>query len=777
MTARLLKVLLVEDAPEDVRIITQARTTEKTTPFDIVHSPTLAEGLARLAAQPFDVVLLDLWLPDSKGLNTLTALRRQARDVPVVVLTATDDEALAAQVLRGGAQDYLVKGYIQVYGNLLGRALRYAVERKRAEEQLSSVHAQTEHILAALPSILIGISTDGRVTHWNTVAETTFAIPADAALGRPLASCEIRWDVERILSHFREAANQERASRLDDVAFTRRDSREGLLGFTVVPMRGEGQGPSGFLLFGADITERKHAEAERVRLQEELNQAQKMETVGRFAGGIAHDFNNFLQVILGFAWLIRARRRDDRELQSDLQEIVHAAESASGMVRQLLAFSRRQVLQPKLLEMNSVIQSMGRLLQQFVGERIQMDLRLSDEPLTVRLDPTGLEQVIMNLCSNARDSMGQGGTLSIATGRMRLDAAFTRAHTWAKEGDYVRLSVKDSGTGMDQETARRIFEPFFTTKQKGKGTGLGLAVVYGVVTQHGGLIDIETAPGQGTAFHLYFPHETATDQELALRDPSARQAKFGEVVFIVESDERQRALAEEILRESGYQVAGSCEVTHALQQLGQAPARIDALVFDASIPGGTVRELLEHLRTKRPGLRVLLVSGYVDEELRRLESAMPGILLLPKPYVPAQLLDQLRQLLDAPAQPSQERTDGQGRSRVLVVDDDAPIRLLCQRILQERYDVTIVTTATSALDSLSRDAYDLLLTDLKMSDVDGVQLILRARKLRPGLKVLAMSGVMTPELEGHLRAAPLNCQVIRKPFTADELQHTVSRCF
>ena len=640
-----MKILLIEDNAEDVRILRDALAAEPALTFELQHADQLSAGLAALDQTTPDVVLLDLGLPDSHGLETLIAVHEHAPRVPIVILTASDDEGLALQALQRGAQDYLVKGYVQIYRKLLGRSIRYAIERERADAQLRQAYAQTEQLLAVLPSILIGVNPEGLVTHWNAVAELTFGIGASEVIDRPLASCGITWDLEQLQARIADARLKEGPVRLDDLAFTRPDGQRGFLGFTIIPMRDEGTSRTGALLFGSDITQRKQTEAERLQLQEELYQAQKMETVGRFAGGIAHDFNNFLQVILGFAWLIRRRHAEDQPLLNDLQEIVHSAESASALVRQLLAFGRRQALRPQVLELNQAVQAMERRLKQLVGEAIQLELQLAAEPLHVRVDPTGLEQILMNLSANARDAMPQQGTLMLTTSQCSIDAACQQTHGWAVVGEYVRLSVRDTGAGMAPEVAQHIFEPFFTTKQAGKGTGLGLAVVYGLMKQHGGLVDIETAPGQGSAFHLYFPSQAAP-----------------------------------------------------------------------SIPCS------QEMATEAVGAPIASSSS---------------------------------------------------TKRILIVDDDHAVRLLCERVLREQYTVTSVSSAAQALDALTQQPYDLLLTDIAMPLMDGLELIERAATLRPQLKVVAMSGFLTAEMEQRLHQAPLACQVLRKPFTPAALQSSI----
>ena len=659
-----IRVLLIEDNPEDARQLQEAfaKANEGSVSFVLTHADRLASGLQQLARGNVDLILLDLTLPDSKELDTLVMVHATAPRLPIVVLTASDDEALALKALQRGAQDYLVKGTVQVYRNLLGRSMRYAIERKRAEEEVRAAHAQTEQLLFSIPSILIGLNEQGIVTHWNVVAEATFGVAAAQVIHRPFAKCGVRWDTTKILTRLAECRSTNEFTSLDDMPFTRADGQEGFLGVTIIPMRGSPTQEAGYLVFGADVTARKRAEEERFRLQEQLLQSQKMETIGRFAGGIAHDFNNFLQVILGFAWLIRARAQEQPELLNDLQEIVHAVESASGMVRQLLAFSRRQPLQLKALEINQTIRSMERLLKQLVGEPIHLELELAPSPLAVRLDPTWVEQIMMNLCANARDSMQQGGTLTIRTKDVIVDDAFLATRPWwTKKGRYVQLSIQDTGIGMDPGVAAHIFEPFFTTKQFGKGTGLGLAVVYGLVKQHEGAIDIETAVGHGTTFHLYFP-----SQDVEAEEPAA---------------------VPEIARDS---------------RTGEEPS-----AGEPTLAGG-----------------------------------------------------------------------GNGRrvKRLLVVDDNPPIRMLCERILREFYEVRVVSSGREALEALGHDAFDLLLTDLRMPNMDGIELLQEVARLKAIPRLMAMTGSISDEMQQRLMTVRLSAEVLRKPFGAPALLELVNRC-
>lgn len=782
MSPQPINVLLIEDNREDARIIQQALAKNGRVQFQLTQVDRLSLALPHLSRGGIDLVLLDLMLPDSRGIEAVITVHRQAGRVPIVVLTASDDEALALEALQQGAQDYLVKAHVQIYPKVLERSIWYALERKRVEEELRSAHTQNEQLLSSIPSILIGVSPDGGITHWNDVAESVFGIAKAQILHRRLAESGIRWDTARILASMTECQRRGRPASLEEVVVTHPDGTERWVGITVVPIRGEAEGPAGFLLFGADITERKRSEAERTRLETQLGEAQRLETVGRFAWGIAHDFQNFLQVILGFAWLMRTRYQESPELLNDLNEIVHAAESASGMIRQLLAFSRRQALKPTLLEIGQTLRNMDRVLQQFVGDRIRVELPLVSEPLLVKLDPTALEQLLINLASNAKDAMREtGGTLTIRTARVLVDDAFVASHSWARAGDYVRVSVQDTGEGIDPNVVAHIFEPFFTTKKQGKGAGLGLAVVYGLVKQHEGFIDIETALTVGTTFHLYFPTQDLLHAMQAVSPRAVpRRAERAEAVLVIGHEERERAFTEEVLRESGYRIIASGDETRLVELVQLHANQVDLVVVDISWVGANGAEVVGRVRAVRPRVDLLLISGYVDERLRSLERSLSRVRVLQKPYMPAQLLTVVGELVGCepippPATRSTAPPAAPARPRVLVVDDDASICRLCERMLQDTCQVSTVSSGRGALEALGRESYDVLLTDLIMPEMDGFTLIEEAMKRRPSLRVAVMSGSLTNQMQERLRAATVYCEVLHKPFTATTLHALITR--
>jgi CheY-like chemotaxis protein len=376
-----------------------------------------------------------------------------------------------------------------------------------------------------------------------------------------------------------------------------------------------------------------------------------MEAVGRLAGGIAHDFNNLLNVIMGYASLL-TRRVSAGADASRLAQIVKAAERAAGLTRQLLAFSRKQVLEPRVLDLDTVVGELGGMLRRLIGEDVELVLQPGAGLWPVKADPGQLEQVVMNLAVNARDAMPQGGTLTISTANVEVDPEEAWRHPTVAAGRYVVLTVRDNGCGMDQEVQSHIFEPFFSTKEKGKGTGLGLATVYGVVQQTGGQIRVESAPGRGAAFHIYLPPTEAAPTSAPA--PARVEPRRGaETVLLVEDEDSLRELAAEVLEGLGYRVLVAVDGKDALRVAQGAKGPIDLLLTDVIMPGLSGREVAARLAPARPGLHVLFMSGYTDEAIAHHGVLEPGMRLLNKPFTPDQLAQAVAHALDeATAHPS-----------------------------------------------------------------------------------------------------------------------------
>jgi len=420
----------------------------------------------------------------------------------------------------------------------------------------------------------------------------------------------------------------------------RKDGRTIWVSDTAVIIQGSDKHPvmEGLLV---DISERKLMEMQS-------QQARRMEAVGRLAGGIAHDFNNLLTIIKGYTELAR-RRAETPEAKTDIDRIEDASERAAALVRQLLAFSRRQVLQPKNLDLNSVVGGLEHLLRRLLGENIELQTSLGTQLGTIKADPSQVEQVLMNLVVNARDAMPEGGRLIIETCNAELDQKYASEHVSVKPGPYVMLAVSDTGTGMSAETVAHIFEPFFTTKGGGKGTGLGLATTYGIVKQSGGYIWVYSEPGQGATFKVYLPRfdeEIAAETRAKVKTAAARG---NETILLVEDDEAVRELTEMVLKSYGYNVMVAEDPTHA-QKLSDTPeTNVSLVVTDVVMPTMSGRELVRRLTDKHPHLRVLYMSGYTDNVITSGGVLEPGLAFLQKPFTPASLASKVREVLDAPA--------------------------------------------------------------------------------------------------------------------------------
>jgi PAS domain S-box-containing protein len=399
--------------------------------------------------------------------------------------------------------------------------------------------------------------------------------------------------------------------------------------------------PQYFIAIIEDISERR-------ALEEQLGQAHKMEAVGRLAGGVAHDFNNLLTAILGYSNLVLEQLEPGHPARADVEEMKRAGESAAALTQQLLAFSRKQILQPQVLDLNEVVVRADALLRRLIGEHIVLVRSLEPGLDRVSADPGQLEQVILNLAINARDAMPSGGTLTIETANVDLDDAYALQHGGVSPGPHVMLAVSDTGVGMDEQTQARIFEPFFTTKRRGEGTGLGLSTVYGIVQQSGGAIWVYSEPDRGTTFKVYFPRAEQV-QPAAAAQPDAVRLNGTETILLAEDQPEVRSIACAVLRRHGYRVLEASHGDEALRIVRAHREPIHLLLSDVVMPAMSGPELARLVQGEHPGIRVLFASGYTDDAIVSHGVLDPGVAFLQKPFTPASLLRKIRELLDAPA--------------------------------------------------------------------------------------------------------------------------------
>jgi PAS domain S-box-containing protein len=404
-----------------------------------------------------------------------------------------------------------------------------------------------------------------------------------------------------------------------------------------------------------DVTERvkadealRSSEDSLRRTEAQLRQAQKLEAIGRLAGGVAHDFNNLLSVVLSYSQLLLDDLPLDDRSRPDLEAIRRAGRQAAELTRQLLAFSRQQVVAPRVIDLGEAARGADKMLRRLVGEDIELIVRAPGEPAPVRADAAQIDQVVMNLALNARDAMPQGGKLTIEVAPVEVDEAYAREHLGVSPGPHVQLAVSDTGVGMDEQTRSHVFEPFFTTKEKGKGTGLGLATVFGIVQQSGGTIWVDSAPGAGTRFKILFPRAVAAvDAALEITQPTSLRGT--ETVLLVEDQEEVRQVAREILSRLGYEVLEAPNGAEALQLCERHPRPIDLLLTDVVMPQMSGRELAERVAPGRPDMRVLFMSGYTEDAILQHGILDEGLAFLQKPLVPDRLARRVREVLDVPA--------------------------------------------------------------------------------------------------------------------------------
>jgi two-component system cell cycle sensor histidine kinase/response regulator CckA len=390
---------------------------------------------------------------------------------------------------------------------------------------------------------------------------------------------------------------------------------------------------------------------ERKRLESQLLQSQKLEAVGQLAAGVAHDFNNLLNVITGYSELLLRSLPAQGTDRERTEQIRRAADRGAGLTRQLLAFSRRQVLEPRVLDLNAALADVQSMLARLIGEHIKIVTSFDPALGHVFADPGQMEQVLVNLVVNARDAMPAGGALVLETSNADLDDSYVRTHPGSRAGTYVRLAVSDTGHGMDAATASRIFEPFFTTKPRGKGTGLGLATVHGIVQQSGGHVDVYSERGHGTTFKIYLPRVDASDERPAEEGTHAEARGGTETIVLVEDEDGLRALIREVLEDAGYRVVEAADPERGLAAVRAHPKGIDLLMTDVILPQMRGNELADRVRKISPSARVLFMSGYTDEAIGQHAVLTPGAQFLQKPFALSALLAKVRAVLEAPPEP------------------------------------------------------------------------------------------------------------------------------
>jgi PAS domain S-box-containing protein len=615
---------------------------------------TAREAREAFARRVYDVAVLDYHLPDGTGDVLLDVFQAGRPDCACLMMTTDMAPELSLSWMKRGASAYLHKPFEPEY--LIELCARARRERAllRTEELLEARTRELRESETRYRAFFEGIRDAAFVHEVNETGEPERFIDVNEAACRRLG-----YTRKELLSMApRDIADPAEYKRLSLGRYELEDRRNILIETIHVAKDGrkipvEGNirrttylGRSVALSVSRDITERRLAEAEKEKLKAQLLQAQKMESVGRLAGGVAHDFNNMLGVILGHAELALLKAKEDNDLISDLEEIQKAAKRSADITKQLLAFARKQPISPRQLDLNDTIESMLDMLRRLIGEDIDLVWKPSPHLWYVKMDPSQIDQILANLCINAKDAIDGVGKLTIETGRKTFDDAYCKEHAGFIPGDFVLLAVSDNGCGMDKNTLDNLFEPFFTTKEMGKGTGLGLATIYGIVKQNNGFINIYSEPGQGSTFKIYLPRlvaEENTDKAVPEKKPAAGGT---ETILLVEDEPTILRMTRMMLERKGYRVLSAATPTEAVEKAKNHSGPIDMLMTDVVMPEMNGRDLSGKITDLYPGIRLLFMSGYTANVIAHHGVLDDGLAFIQKPFSMAEMAAKIREVLD-----------------------------------------------------------------------------------------------------------------------------------
>ncbi len=581
-----------------------------------------------------ELIISDHQLPQFSGVAALELARAHAPQAPFILVTGSLDEETAVDYMKAGAADYILKGRL----TRLGSAVRGALERERMKRQLREREEYFRSLIEQAMDIIAVLDADGTIRYASPSVLPLLGYAPEELVGRQMFQLVHADDVAATLRVFAEGVATGQGGRLLELRFRHKDGSYRILE-AIGRYLTDDPVVRGVVINARDVTERRS-------LERQLLQAQKMEAVGRLAGGIAHDFNNVLTAIFGYVDLLLYGLPTLSPLRPDLQEIRTAADRAAGLTRQLLAFSRKQVLQLRVLDLNELLTDIDKLLRRLLGEDIDVVTKLDPTLGAVRADAGQLEQVVVNLAVNARDAMPGGGRLTLETRNAELDEAYARDHVPVQPGRYVMFALSDTGTGMSPETMSHMFEPFFTTKEVGKGTGLGLATVYGIVKQSGGYVWCYSELGHGTTFKVYLPRVDEPVERLPGR-VAARATRGSETVLVVEDEAGLRALIRRALEQHGYTVLEASTADGASVLARNHTGPIHLLLADVVLPGASGRTLADALLVQRADLKVLFMSGYTEDAIVHRGVLASNTPFIGKPFSAEALAAKVREVLDA----------------------------------------------------------------------------------------------------------------------------------
>ena len=641
-----IRALLLEDNASDALLV---RSALEALPAEVVVTVDRESFERALGSERFDVVVSDYRLPDMTGEDAFERVRREAPETPFILVTGTLGEERAVELLKRGITDFVLKRNLARLPAAVLRALeevKQRSERRRAEEELDAERRFLKALLETMNESIVACDASGRLSLFNRAARALHGLPAEPVPSGEWARRYGLFAMDGVTELTEEQIPLFRALQgesVEDVEMKVALSSEEAGTLRTVsasgrPILDEQGRKMGAVVAMRDVTEQKS-------LEEQLRHAQKMEAIGRLAGGVAHDFNNLLTAILGYAELVQVKLGPRHAATTDVEEILAAGQRAASLTKQLLTFSRMEVTAPQLVDLNAALVELERMLKRLIGEDVQVITALAPSLWPVVIDPGQITQVVMNLAVNARDAMPQGGKLVIETRNVELSGEYARHHVEAEPGEYVMLSVSDTGSGMDASVRSRIFEPFFTTKEKGRGTGLGLSTVYGIVKQAGGNVVVYSEPGKGSTFKVYLPRTEALPRR-AVSHASLKAIAGGETILLVEDEEGVRRLTCLALQDQGYSVLEAANGAEALR-IAAEPHDIRLVLTDGVMPDMSGRELVTLLSQRLPDCKFLIMSGYTDEAIVHHGLLDGGTAFLPKPFTPRVLSRKVREVLDS----------------------------------------------------------------------------------------------------------------------------------
>lgn len=650
-----------------------------------------------------------------------------------------------------------------------------AIETASLITEIRTTQSRDRALLDSVEEGIYGIDLAGRCLFVNRAGSEMLGYAQGELVGH---------DIHSLIHHAREdgtpfpaaecqileSMRTQHGCRIENEFLWRKDGTSFPALYSVAPLRDGAATVTGAVVSFSDLTEHR-------MLEIQVRQGQKMEVLGQLAAGVAHDFNNLLTVMRGYSDLALLQADLSASTRAKIEEIKKASDRATVLTGQLLAFGRKKQVERKVVDLNDVIRGMESLVHRLLGEGITEHIELGNGQWFVKIDPGGIEQVVINLVVNARDAMPTGGRLDIRTTAFDRGTAAEPLPAHLHVGPAVMLTVSDTGIGMDKATQTRIFEPFFTTKAVGRGTGLGLATVYRIVTENGGVIQVDSEPEVGTTFTVVLPLVKPPDDRPAAPVIGASSPGGDETVLLVEDDATVQSLVKTILGSKGYHVLTANDGREGKLVSKQYEGAIHMLVTDALMPNLNGMALAKHLRKRRSDLKVLFITGGTDAELARSDALSTQGEVLPKPFTSKALLDMVRRVLDQPVGQLFLPNAARDPERVLVIDDNEQITSMLQEMLEsEQYSVLIAASGAEGIRQLRTEPVDLVITDMLMPDMDGVEVIQEVRRLWPSMKIIAMSGGgvgATPEFYLTLARQLGAMNTMVKPFSREELLDTV----